>query len=402
MKEIQRWRAALLRPAVAAAAMILLSACAARRVGDRTAEAQRSLNRALVVASFQGDAAEVRRLLAAGAWGDARYGPSDHDHQRAVFGMALAGMEQWAPLHAAACGKDPAGRVEVARALLDAGAGLDPDDGYGATPLYMAIDGGDEVLALLLIGRGAEVNTETRTYIDDGGGTPLVKAAWRRNATLVKALLDRGAYPEDREHSPLHAAAGAGCLECARLLIAAGADVNAGCEYDKTLTPLLVAAARRQDPTSAMVKLLVEAGADVNARLVTNHAEMVGDEDQWEVRTPLHYETAHADVEAAGVLIAAGADVNAVNEAGDTPLHLVAESVFEKDPAAAVELAARLVRAGADVAARNVAGKTPADLLPTEADAGPPGESALEARRRLKAILRGTEPAAIVHPPPCA
>src|SRR5688500_18410137 len=43
----------------------------AAAVPARSAEQQRDLNRRLIVAAFEGNTAEVRRLLAGGAWGDA-------------------------------------------------------------------------------------------------------------------------------------------------------------------------------------------------------------------------------------------------------------------------------------------------------------------------------------------
>jgi len=58
-----------------------------------------------------------------------------------------------------------------------------------------------------------------------------------------------------------------------------------------------------------MVELLIDKGADVNAR----------DEAGW---TPLHYAAFNGHKDVAELLIAKGADVNAKNDYGETPLHI--------------------------------------------------------------------------------
>ena len=153
-------------------------------------------------------------------------------------------------------------RVAIAKLLIKAKAALDLDDGYGATALAQAVDNDYEDLALLLIEAGAKVNTKTGIYIDGPGDvTPLHDAA--ENPQLVAALLKHGADVSARttsEDTPLHSAAlraGSAKLrelfaglskkpakpappplsksaQCVRLLIDAGADVNAKNKDGKT------------------------------------------------------------------------------------------------------------------------------------------------------------------------
>ena len=93
------------------------------------------------------------------------------------------------------------------------------------------------------------------------------------------------------------------CDEHAKIMIAAGADVNA---HDKQgITPLMFGSAFS---TPELVKLLIAKKADVNAK----------DE---EGNTPLYWAVCHSDkVENVQLLIKAGADVNAVTAGGFTML----------------------------------------------------------------------------------
>lgn len=96
-------------------------------------------------------------------------------------------------------------------------------------------------------------------------------AACTRQVSVVKLMLDAGANPDIRNHSteyrgwlegtPLHAAIGSESWEIARLLIAAGADVNAKSEGDYTPLHLAVRLDRLET-----ARLLLKNGADVDAK----------------------------------------------------------------------------------------------------------------------------------------
>ena len=94
--------------------------------------------------------------------------------------------------------------------------------------------------------------------------TPLHLAAFFGHPRAVRILLDAGALVDatasnsflDRVQ-PLHSAAANGDLECCRLLLEAGADVDA--RQGGGFTPLMAAA---QAGNAELVKLFLDAGAD--------------------------------------------------------------------------------------------------------------------------------------------
>ncbi|MYH39602.1 MAG: hypothetical protein F4154_01200 [Candidatus Dadabacteria bacterium] len=190
----------------------------------------------------------------------------------------------------------------------------------------------------------------------------------------MKDLNSASTYIDSRDEDGstlLHIASLACNLESVKLFIAAGADVNA---VDKSgFTPLhdairegiseitrnadegdpearknlAVMIAEDVDPKIARegnmeaVKLFIAAGADVNARDGSGG-------------TPLHYTWRQGKTEAVKVLIAAGADINARDEAGQTPLYVAVG--FQS-----FEAIKTLIAAGADVNAKDKYGYTPLD-----------------------------------------
>jgi Raf kinase inhibitor-like YbhB/YbcL family protein len=81
------------------------------------------------------------------------------------------------------------------------------------------------------------------------------------STAIVRAFLSAGLTPnvEVGEMSPLHAAAGKGCLETAALLLEKGAKIDA--QDNDGWTPLIKASSAGQ---LEMVRLLLEKGADLN------------------------------------------------------------------------------------------------------------------------------------------
>lgn len=120
-------------------------------------------------------------------------------------------------------------RVEITNLLIDAGVDLDAQDGYGATALYSAVTKGYVKLAMLLIKKGANVNTSTGIYIDGPGDVTPTHLATRYPRVLA-ALLDRRANasaPDTSGDTPLHWAVREGNIRSVELLVRAGADVDA-------------------------------------------------------------------------------------------------------------------------------------------------------------------------------
>jgi len=121
--------------------------------------------------------------------------------------------------------------------------------------------------------RSADVE-QVRTLLKQGipisetdslGGTALHDAVWAGETEIVKLLLDAGASVNashtEAGSTPLHYAIITNRVEIAELLIAKGADTKA--RYRGDATPLHLAANRGN---RAMLELLLTHGADINAR----------------------------------------------------------------------------------------------------------------------------------------
>jgi hypothetical protein len=251
----------------------------------------------LIRAAFCLDVARVCKLVASGADVNAIFGRYDRDAFRDpwLLGHSSMGSERWTPLQAVASSNqcpDPSHvventtealdaareemqaipsevignrdrrRVEIADVLLDAGADIDAMDTCGATALYDAVEGRYEKLALLLIRRGAQVNTRTGIYIDgDGDLTPLHIAASRTR--ILKALIGNGAKVDVHDtggHTPLHIAVAIPNIESVRALLRAGAETNARNSQGESALHVAVFYEHVECVTA-----LLEAGADPNA-----------------------------------------------------------------------------------------------------------------------------------------
>ncbi|HYP08596.1 MAG TPA: ankyrin repeat domain-containing protein [Bryobacteraceae bacterium] len=157
----------------------------------------------------------------------------------------------------------------------------------------------------------ARVSKEELAARDRRGATPLMHAAAFGTAEMVKILLHAGADVNARNDSDATALLWAARQpEKARLLIQAGADVNARSKQGRT--PLMVASLRRGNvPT---VALLLEKGADVHAK---------GNRPGF---TALRLAAGAGDAEIMRLLIEKGADPDAKDIGGGTPLFAAASS----------------------------------------------------------------------------
>jgi ankyrin repeat protein len=196
---------------------------------------------------------------------------------------------------------------------------------------------------------------------------------------LVKILLDKGARVNDRDSqgdNALLIAAGNYLPKIVRLLLEKGADVNAR-DKDGNTVLMRAAGSRRswREDREPMFDMLLAAGADpkpANTRGVT--ALMLAAQEgnpgvlgllERKVRvdardsggnTALLYATrmfvGHGQRAAGRALLAAGADVNAANLDGETPL-IRAATQYEE------ECAEILLERGANVNSRTQQGRTP-------------------------------------------
>jgi ankyrin repeat protein len=269
----------------------------------------------------------------------------------------------WAALVAAPCvaqGATPdvadaakRGDAAAVRTALAAKADVNAPQIDGITALHWAVDRDDLDIADRLIGAGANVAARTRE-----GVLPLQLAAINGSARMIGRLLKAGADPNaaltSTGDTALMMAARTGTPEAVRVLIEAGANVNASETWGGT-TPLMWAVSEHQ---AEAARLLLAAGADVNARskyvAAANGRGFEGRtpiETRTETKvqdfasgwlTPLMLAAREGDVALAGILLDAGADMNAVAGDGKTA---VAVAIFNGN----YDVAGFLVDKGADV-----------------------------------------------------
>ncbi len=265
---------------------------------------------ALMWAALENRAEAVRVLARAGADVDTRSKVTAYPHTPpgvigdaleegySYVGQTVLPRGGWTALMYAA----RQGALDAARALVDCGASLNLADPDGTPALTFAIINGHYDVAALLVEKGADVNQPDRT-----GATPLYSAVDMH--TLVTSF----GRPE------LPRAVTDGSVDAAKMLLAHGADPN---------TPL----------KSKVLKRTYQAG---DPRLA-------------EGATPLMRAAKAGDVVMMQLLVAAGADLDRQNAAGDTALHVAAN----------VPRAVRfLTDYGASPDIANAKGQTPLEAL---------------------------------------
>jgi ankyrin repeat protein len=317
----------------------------------------------LVDAAARGDLAAVRRLIA---------------EKTDVNAARVDGMTA---LHAAV----QADRLDVADALLRAGAKGAAVDRYGITPLYLASVNGNADLIRRLLDAGVDPNAS-----DPGGETALMTAARTGTPAALRVLLERGATVDAREpefgQTALMIAVRENHEAAVQILLEAGASANAqtrkgptpnfvppckgtGCgsegvginrgglpdrgrraEVKGGMTPLLYAA---RDGNVSAARRLVDAGVDLE----------LGDANG--IR-PLLMSLLNNQLDVARLLLSKKANVNADDFWGRTPLWAAVEyrnldmnnndqdSPTDNgvDRAPILEMIKELIAAGANVNAR--------------------------------------------------
>ncbi|RYP81455.1 hypothetical protein DL769_001968 [Monosporascus sp. CRB-8-3] len=204
------------------------------------------------------------------------------------------------PLHWAA----KSGGLKAAHFLVDRGAAVDPKDAAGLTPLHYAVLYDWDDLVALLASHAARSPQESLIDIPDANGnTALALATLKKRATAMQTLLQHGASCDVADSgglTALHHAADLGFNEGLRLLLGGNGDPSAA--DAERFTPLHHAVnGGCADPDT--VSMLAEAGANLEAQ------DNVG-------RTPLMLAAQLGSERLVHTLLDEGADAQARNNDG--------------------------------------------------------------------------------------
>lgn len=246
------------------------------------------------------------------------------------------------------------GELKKVEGLIRLGADVNVRDSDGAVALRHASihgSGGRRQIVEILIEAGADVN-----LADDSGNTPFLQSIGSRHG-YDKLFLEAGGdihAKTNQGYTTLMAAVGCGDFELLEFLIGRGLDVNARTETGWTAVHQ---AARysggyfgpevedRLGRALSMLNLLIEKGADLHA--ITETGE-----------TAVHCAGFLSTLE---FLFDHGLEPDTANVNGDTPLHRSVEIIVRSQLSSGERfmMARRLLEAGADVNAMNREGVTP-------------------------------------------
>ena len=338
-------------------------------------------------AVYEGNVAEVKRLLEAGAdvslannFGVTAMSLASEVANTEVLRMLLkAGADADSPNpegQTALMAVARTGNLEAANLLLDRGAKVDARERWGGqTALMWASARRHPEMMRLLIAHGADVNARStnRDYqrhvtaegrpknLDSGGFTPLLYAARENCMACVEVLLKSGAdinLPDPDGVSPLMVAIMNANWDLAKQLIEAGADINQWDVYGEA--PLFAALGVRNkvdggrasiDPLNktdgmTIVRMLLDLGANTNMQLFFQPASVSGSTNT-RGTTPLIRAANDGDLDLVNLLLKHGADATIYMADRQTPIHAVlAGRAQEKQ---ALELIRVLHKAGTDV-----------------------------------------------------
>jgi len=157
------------------------------------------------------------------------------------------------------------GHKDVMKLLIDKGADVSPVDDL----LYWMCIHGHRDLAEFLIQKGANVNSEAWGY------APSLEAVWNDRPDTLKLLLDNGASPNAKDRDDwtlLHYTVDPvfRSLEMTRMLLDKGANPNAKLRIDNS-SPFTWAAYYGLNET---IELFLAKGADVNAKDNDGHTPL--------------------------------------------------------------------------------------------------------------------------------
>jgi len=312
-------------------------------------------------AVYEGDVAEVKRLLSAGAdltlankYGATPMSLAAEVGNAEILGLLLeAGANADSPNpegQTALLAVARTGNLKAAQLLLAKGATVDAREKWGGqTALMWASARRHPEMMQLLISKGADVNARStdRNYqrhvtaegrpksLDSGGLTPLLYAARENCRACVDVLLKNRVdidLADPDGVSPLLVAIMNANWDLAEQLVMAGADVNHWDMYGES--PLFIAINQRSkldgghasiDPMNqvnglSMVKLLLDHGANPNMQLFFKPANLSGPTNT-KGSTPLIRAANNGDMDIVKLLLEKGADATLYTADRQTPIH---------------------------------------------------------------------------------
>jgi ankyrin repeat protein len=265
-----------------------------------------------------GDKEGVEWALSKGAATTGKIGRTDSTGAK-IGGENVPG---WNALHWLAKGASVSKREAVAANLAHG------DDGTEERSVKQVEDAKYLEVFQLLVANGVAVNAR-----DQNKETPLHVAAESNNLVVATALLDAGAEIEPKDvfdGTPLRSAAecvdmhnpNSSCADIVRLLVARGADVNT---KDRSgFSPLIAAInwGSREAEVRRVAEIIIAAGVDMNAKRPAVRLWSAGSDYE----TALTYAAEKGYVSVVDLLIRNGADVNLAFPDGRTPLYCAAQS----------------------------------------------------------------------------
>lgn len=234
-----------------------------------------------------------------------------------------------------------AGEKELAAALIAGGADIDLADNTGQTPFTAAVKQNQLEIVSLMAKEGADVNAvlfKQNTY------PALMQAIEMKSVELVKVLIEAGAdvsfASKETQDTCLAKAVVMQQKDIVQMLIKAGAKVDTHNIFYET--PLFMATIDQRGKNLEIADILVASGADVNAVVTENG------------RTLVHAAVMISDAmpDSLQFLLGKGAVTNIYDNDGQTPLTLAVLN----NKLAAVKI---LVKAEADVNFPAMNGKKP-------------------------------------------